>query len=155
MSYFSPYSHSKNKIEVELDLSTCTTKSDLKNATGVNKSQFAKKHDLPNLKLEVDKLDIDKLAKLGADELKPVPTDLSKLSNVVSIFYTYFRPCFSIICSGYDHTIIKNNQTLNCYSFLQKCLLKIQIYKLVIGSCGSSIYNYNNKFEKNLSTFGQ
>ena len=77
MSYFSPYSHSKNKIEVELDLSTCTTKSDLKNATGVNKSQFAKKHDLPNLKLEVDKLDIDKLAKLGADELKPVPTDLS------------------------------------------------------------------------------
>ena len=36
MSYFPRYGHSKNKIEVELDLPNYATKSDLKNATGVN-----------------------------------------------------------------------------------------------------------------------
>ena len=30
MNYFSPYGHSKNKIEVELNLSNYATKSDLK-----------------------------------------------------------------------------------------------------------------------------
>ena len=43
--------------------------------THVDTSSFALKTNLTNLKTEVDKLDIDKLA--------PVPTDLSKLSNVV------------------------------------------------------------------------
>ena len=39
MSHFSePHNHSKNKIEVELDFSTYVTKSDLKNATGVDTS---------------------------------------------------------------------------------------------------------------------
>ena len=80
---FQLYSHSKNKIEVELDLSNYATKFDLKNTTGVDTLQFSKKDDLDNLKLEVDKLDIDKLEKLNADELKPVPTDLNKLSDVV------------------------------------------------------------------------
>ena len=81
--FFPLYSHSKNKIEVELDLSSYATKFDLKNTTGVDTLQFSKKDDLDNLKLEVDKLDIDKLEKLNADELKPVPTDLNKLSDVV------------------------------------------------------------------------
>ena len=43
--------------------------------THVDTSSFALKTNLANLKTEVDKLDIDKLV--------PVPTDLSKLSNVV------------------------------------------------------------------------
>ena len=81
--FFPLYIHSKNKIEVELDLSNYATKFDLKNTTGVDTLQFSKKDDLDNLKLEVDKLDIDKLEKLNADELKPVPTDLNKLSDVV------------------------------------------------------------------------
>ena len=34
-----PHYSSKNKIEVELDLSNCATKSDLKNATSVDTSQ--------------------------------------------------------------------------------------------------------------------
>ena len=38
---------------------------------------------MANLKTEVDKLDVHKLAKLDVDDLKPVPTDLSKLSNLV------------------------------------------------------------------------
>ena len=33
MSYFPPYSYSKNKIEVKLDFSNYATKSDLKNVT--------------------------------------------------------------------------------------------------------------------------
>ena len=63
MSFFSCNIHRKKKIEVVLDLSNYATKSDLKNATGVDISQFAEKGDLANLKLEADKLGIDKLEK--------------------------------------------------------------------------------------------
>ena len=63
MSYFPPYSHSKNRIKVELDLSNYARKSELKNATGVTTLQFAKKADLASLKSDVDELDIDKLKK--------------------------------------------------------------------------------------------
>ena len=38
MNCFPPFSHSKNKIEVELDLSNYATKSDLKSSTGVDTS---------------------------------------------------------------------------------------------------------------------
>ena len=97
MSYFPPYHHSKNKIEVELDFSNFATKSDLKNATGVDTSQFYVKDDLANLKSEVDKLDIDKLKnipsglssskdqidKLDIGKLETTPPALSKLSDAV------------------------------------------------------------------------
>ena len=43
MSYCPPRSYSKNKIKVELNLSNYVTKSELKNATGIDTSQFAKK----------------------------------------------------------------------------------------------------------------
>ena len=46
---------------VELELSSYGTKANLKNATVVDTSKFAKKVDLANLKSEVDKLDIGKL----------------------------------------------------------------------------------------------
>ena len=62
-------------INVKVDLSNYATKTDLKNVTHVDTSSFALKTNLANLKTEIDKLDIDKLV--------PVPTDLSKLSNVV------------------------------------------------------------------------
>ena len=65
----------RNKIKVELDLSNYVTKSEVKKATGVDTSDFAQKTDLACPKSEVDKLDIAKP--------KTVPTDLSKLSNVV------------------------------------------------------------------------
>ena len=85
------------RVKVELDLSNYATKADLKNATGVDTSKFAKELDLASLKPEVDKLDIDKLEKeptgsnslkikvnkLDIDKLVPVPVDLSKLSDVV------------------------------------------------------------------------
>ena len=62
-------------INVKVDLSNYATKTDLKNVTHVDTSSFELKTNLANLKSEVDKLDIDKLA--------PVPVDLSKLSDVV------------------------------------------------------------------------
>ena len=78
-------------MKVELDLSNYETKSDLKNATGVDKSKFAKKVNLASLKSNVDKFDIDELKnvpsslsnlkrkvdKLYVDKLLPVPVDLS------------------------------------------------------------------------------
>ena len=62
-------------INVKVDLSNYATKTDLKNVTHVDTSSFAFKTNLTDLKTEVDKLDIDRVA--------PVLTDLSKLSNVV------------------------------------------------------------------------
>ena len=63
------------RVKVELALSNYATKSDLKNATGVDTSKVAKKVDLANLKSNVDKLDIGKL--------KNVPTNLSNLKGKV------------------------------------------------------------------------
>ena len=41
MSYLPElYSHTKNKIKIELDLSRYATNSDLKSATGIDKSKF-------------------------------------------------------------------------------------------------------------------
>ena len=59
MSYFTPYGHSENKIEVELLY--YAAKPDV--ARAVDTSQFTKKDDLANLNTELDKLDIDKLEK--------------------------------------------------------------------------------------------
>ena len=73
--YFPPYNNSSKNIKVELDLSNCTTKDDVKNITHVDVSSFASKTNLTALKTEVDKSDIDKL--------KTVPNDSAKLSNVV------------------------------------------------------------------------
>ena len=61
--------------KIKLDLSNYPTKADLRNATGVDTSKFAEKVDLASLKLEIDKLDIDKL--------ETTPVDLSELSHVV------------------------------------------------------------------------
>ena len=52
-----------------MDLSNYGTKTDIKNATGVDESSFAKKVDLARLNSNVDELDIDKL--------KNVPNNLS------------------------------------------------------------------------------
>ena len=51
-------------------MSKYRTKSDLKNAPGVDTSDFSKKADIASLKSYIDKLET-------------TPTELSKLSNVV------------------------------------------------------------------------
>ena len=70
-----PYEPFGRDINVKIDLSNYATKADIKNISHVDTSSFALKTNLANSKTEVDKLDIDKLV--------PVPTDLSKSSNVV------------------------------------------------------------------------
>ena len=74
MSEFFPQPGSlEGRVKVELDLSNYATKADLKNATGVDTSDFAKKTDSANLKSDIDKLDID--------ELKNVPTNVISLKS--------------------------------------------------------------------------
>ena len=70
-----PYEPSGGDINVRINLSIYATKADLKEAAGINTSNFALKSNLASLKTEVDKLDIDILT--------PVPVNLSKLSDVV------------------------------------------------------------------------
>ena len=57
-----PYRSFGRNINVKVDLSNYTTKTDLKNVTHVDTLSFALKTNLANLKIEVDKLDIDQLA---------------------------------------------------------------------------------------------
>ena len=74
--YFTkPFKSFGGNINVKTDLSSSTTKTDVRNISHLDTSIFALKTNLAGLKTEVDKLDIDKLA--------PVPDDLSKLSDVV------------------------------------------------------------------------
>ena len=71
-----PYEPFSGDINVKVDLSNYATKADIKNISRVDTSSFALKTNLASLKTEVDKLDIEKL--------KPLPFDVSKLSNVVT-----------------------------------------------------------------------
>ena len=84
--YFPKLSRSfGGNINVKFDLSNYATKTDLKNVTHLDTSSFALKTNWANLKTEIDKLDINKLV--------PVPTDLSKLSNVVKKMRLLKRLC--------------------------------------------------------------
>ena len=75
MSYYPPYKSSSNNVKVELDLTNYATKTDLKNITHVDVSSFASKTNLAALKIELDKIDTDKL--------KTAPTDLAKLTTAI------------------------------------------------------------------------
>ena len=70
--YFPPYRSSGGDIKVELDLSNYATKTNLKNVTHVDVSSFASKTNLASLRIEVDKID--------ADKLKTGPVDLQSFS---------------------------------------------------------------------------
>ena len=72
--YPKPYKPFGKGIKVKVDLWNYATETDV---THIDTSSFASKTNLANLKTEVDKLDIDKLA--------PVSPDLSKLSIVVKM----------------------------------------------------------------------
>ena len=69
-----PFRNFGGNINVKVDLSNYATKTDLKNVTHVDTSRLALKTNLANLKTEVDRVDIEKLA--------AGPADLSKLSDV-------------------------------------------------------------------------
>ena len=75
--YFSkPFRSFRGNINVKVDfMQNYATKTDLKNVTHVDTSNFVLKTNLARLKTEVDKLEIDKWA--------PAHVNLSKLSDVV------------------------------------------------------------------------
>ena len=78
MSQYFPKPFNSNfgdSIKVKIDLSYYGTKIDIKNISHYDTSSFALKTNLANLKIEVDELDIDKLAL--------VSVDLSLLSDVI------------------------------------------------------------------------
>ena len=66
-----PYEPFGGDINVNVDLSNYPTKADIKNISHVDTSSFTLKTNLASLKIEVDKLDIDKL--------KILPNNLSNL----------------------------------------------------------------------------
>ena len=70
-----PYEPFGRDTNVRVDLSSYTTKTDIKNISHIDTSSFASKSNLASLKTKVDKLDIDRLV--------PVSADLRKLSNLV------------------------------------------------------------------------
>ena len=61
MNIFPELTLSWGRVQVELDLCSYATKANLKNATDFDTSKFAKKVDLADLKIDLGKLDIDKL----------------------------------------------------------------------------------------------
>ena len=65
--FLTPFRSFGGNITVKVDLSNYATKTDLKNVTHVDTSRFALKANLANLKTEVDKIDIDKLAPVHVD----------------------------------------------------------------------------------------
>ena len=95
--YFPEPKYLGERVKFELDMSNYATKRDLKNATGVDTSVFAKRIDLANPKSDLDKLDIDKVKnvpgglrslknkvyQLDVVKLLPVPVDLSKLNDII------------------------------------------------------------------------
>ena len=64
-------------MKIDLDFSNYATKSDFKNATGIDTSSFAKQVDLTNLKSNIDRLNIDKL--------KNILTNLSNLKSKLDV----------------------------------------------------------------------
>ena len=71
--FLKPYKFFGGDINVKVNLSNYAPKLELKIASGIYTSNFALKPNLATLKVEVEKIDVDKLKTV----------DLSKLSNVV------------------------------------------------------------------------
>ena len=59
-----PFRSFGGNINVKVDLSNYATKTNLKNVTHIDTSSFALKKNLVNLKTQIDKEDIEKLANL-------------------------------------------------------------------------------------------
>ena len=74
------YSHSKRKINIVLYLTNSATKLDLKNATGVETSSFAKNADLARLKSDVDNSDIYRLKTVSVDLYKMLLKSLQMIN---------------------------------------------------------------------------
>ena len=89
-----------NQINVELNLSNYVTKSDLKNATGIDTSDF---FVLVSLKLDIETF-----------KLETTPTDLGKLSNVKTMTLLKRLYMQSLIQAlSYGHWTVLETQSLS------------------------------------------
>ena len=66
-------------VKVEFDLSNYAKKTNLKQAIGVDTSEFSKTTDIASLKLDVHELDIDKLKTVSVDLGKVMQSNLKLL----------------------------------------------------------------------------
>ena len=87
-----PYEPFGGDIIVKVGLSNYATRTDLKNVTHDDVSSVELKSNLASLKIEVDKLDIDKLT--------PVPNDLANLSNVVKNYVVKKTVYSKFVCKS-------------------------------------------------------
>ena len=110
-----PNSHIKHKMKTELDLSNYATKSELKQAAGVDTWGFAK---TASLKSDVNKLDIDKL--------KTISTDLSKLRKAVDNYFVketlYDRFIARVSAFGTSESVQKTDYNTTIEEIEQKIL---------------------------------
>ena len=121
-------------------MSNYGTKPDLKNTTGVDTSQFAKKDDLANVKIDdsrADKLDIDKFKKvpsrlnsfnnkidqLGVDKLKPVPVYLKKFNNVVET---------KVVKKRLYNELIKKVNVIDANELVKKQIIMLKLMRLKV-----------------------
>ena len=83
--YFLSYRFFGGNIKLELDLSSYSTKTYLKNVAHLDVSSFASKTNLASLKTEVDKMDIAKLTSV-LDDLASnvVKNDVVKKLNITN-----------------------------------------------------------------------
>ena len=78
-------------MKIEFDLSNYAAKVDLKNATGVDTSKFAKRVDLESLKYKLKNIPNNlrnlkgKVEKLDVDKIVPPAVELSKLSDLAKM----------------------------------------------------------------------
>ena len=90
MSYYRESdSHTRDKVNVVLDLSNYATKTELKGTTGVDTSNLAAKTNFIALKAEVDKLD--------TNELVNVPTSLNNLKTKVEDYQVVTNTKFNTL----------------------------------------------------------
>ena len=84
IEYYTERKSLGRRVKFELGLYNYAAKTDFKSATSVATSKFAKKVDLASLKSDVDLRNLKmKIDKLDVDNIVPVPVYLSKLSDVV------------------------------------------------------------------------
>ena len=119
-------------INFKVDLSNYATKPDLKKLTHVDASSSALKANLANLKTEVDKLDIDKLA--------PVSVDLSKLSNLGKNH---------VIKKAADDQLVAKVNNIDTSAFVLKT--KYQTDKTELGKKIPDVTNFVKKKQKSLN----
>ena len=150
-------------------MSNYATKIDLKNATGIDASSFAKKVNLSSFKSNADKLDIDKFKnvptnssnlkikadKLDVDKLLTVPVDLSKLTDLVKNDVVKRDQCNTKMKNIEDkipsHTNLATKTTLNAKKIENKGEITNLATKTAVNAAEYKIPSVNNLVNKNLT----